>query len=67
MICFSSFVFQNRCMDTENKEVFYVYILQSLNTKAKTPAAFGKAYPDAKFSIINKDNYLDWITDKNLT
>ena len=54
-------------MDTENKEVFYVYILQSLNTKAKTPAAFGKAYPDAKFSIINQDNYLDWITDKNLT
>ncbi len=33
---------------------------------AKTPIAFGKAYPDAKFSIINKDNYLDWITDKKL-
>ena len=30
MNCFSSFVFQNRCMDTEKKEVFYVYILQSL-------------------------------------
>ncbi|MBY0482628.1 MAG: ATP-binding protein [Chitinophagaceae bacterium] len=32
--------------------------------KAKTPIAFGKAYPDAKFFLINKDSYLDWITDK---
>ncbi len=32
--------------------------------KAKTPVAFAKAYPDAGFSIINKENYLDWITDK---
>jgi predicted AAA+ superfamily ATPase len=31
--------------------------------KVKTPIAFAKAYPDAKFSIINKDTYLDWITD----
>ncbi len=32
--------------------------------KAKTPVAFAKAYPDAKFFVINKDSYLDWITDK---
>lgn len=32
--------------------------------KAKTPVAFAKAYPDAEFSIINKENYLDWITNK---
>lgn len=30
--------------------------------KTKTPTAFGKAYPEAKFSTINKANYLDWIT-----
>lgn len=31
-------------------------------TKVKIPVAFAKAYPEANFSIINKDNYLDWIT-----
>ncbi len=30
--------------------------------KAKIPVAFAKAYPEAKFSIVNKENYLDWIT-----
>lgn len=30
--------------------------------KAKTPLAFAKAYPEAKFTIINKENYLEWIT-----
>ncbi len=32
------------------------------NAQAKTPVAFSKAYPDANFSVINKDNYLEWIT-----
>lgn len=30
--------------------------------KAKVPAAFAKAYPDATFEVINKNNYLDFIT-----
>lgn len=30
--------------------------------KAKKPVAFGKAYPEAQFSVIDRDNYLDWIT-----
>jgi len=30
--------------------------------KAKIPIAFAKAYPDAGFEIIDKNNYLDWIT-----
>lgn len=30
--------------------------------KVKIPVAFAKAYPAAQFSIINKDNYLKWIT-----
>jgi predicted AAA+ superfamily ATPase len=28
---------------------------------AKTPTEFAKSYPDAKFEIINQDNYLDFI------
>lgn len=30
--------------------------------KAKIPTAFGKAYPEAGFEVINKINYLDFIT-----
>lgn len=29
--------------------------------KVKTPVAFGKAYPEASFDVIDRDNYLDWI------
>ncbi len=32
------------------------------NAQAKIPVAFSKAYPDSNFSVINKDNYLEWIT-----
>jgi len=28
----------------------------------KCPVAFAKAYPEAKFMIVNPDNYLDWLT-----
>ena len=28
----------------------------------KIPVAFAKAYPEARFSIINRENYLDWIS-----
>ncbi len=31
------------------------------NKKSKIPTAFGKAYPDAIFEVINKQNYLDFI------
>lgn len=31
------------------------------NKKSKIPTAFGKAYPDASFEVINKQNYLDFI------
>ncbi|RDI56503.1 ATP-binding protein [Flavobacterium glaciei] len=30
--------------------------------KAKIPAAFAKAYPDATYEVINRSNYLDFIT-----
>lgn len=32
------------------------------NRKAKIPTAFAKAYPDASFEVISKNNYLDFIT-----
>jgi predicted AAA+ superfamily ATPase len=32
------------------------------NRKAKIPTAFAKAYPEASFEVVNKGNYLDFIT-----
>jgi len=32
------------------------------NNNAKKPIAFGKAYPDASFTILDQENYLDWVT-----
>ncbi|OYY09460.1 MAG: ATPase, partial [Sphingobacteriia bacterium 35-36-14] len=32
------------------------------DAKAKIPIAFAKAYPEAKFAIVDKENYLEWIT-----
>ena len=32
------------------------------NRKVKIPTAFAKAYPEATFEVINKGNYLDFIT-----
>jgi len=29
---------------------------------AKKPIAFDKAYPDAEFTLVNQDNYLQWLT-----
>lgn len=31
------------------------------NRKAKIPTAFGKAYPEASYEVVNKQNYLDFI------
>jgi predicted AAA+ superfamily ATPase len=31
------------------------------NRKAKIPTAFAKAYPEATFEVINKQNYLEFI------
>lgn len=31
------------------------------NTKAKIPAAFEKAYPKAKWDVVDKINFLDWV------
>ncbi len=34
----------------------------SPDKKVKVPAGFAKAYPNATFEKISRDNYLDWIT-----
>ena len=31
------------------------------NEKTKLPVAFAKTYPDAKFDVLNKENFLEWI------
>lgn len=41
--------------------------LQALECKwsegrSKPPTAFSKAYPDADFRVVNRSNYLEWIT-----
>jgi predicted AAA+ superfamily ATPase len=36
------------------------------NNNAKKPIAFDKAYPEAEFTIVDQENYLDWITRKPL-
>ena len=33
--------------------------------QAKMPIAFHKAYPDAAFTVVNQENYLDTITRKH--
>jgi len=32
------------------------------NSKVKIPGAFAKNYPNASFEIVDKSNYLDFIT-----
>lgn len=39
----------------------HAYEMKWKQDKAKVPAAFAKAYTEAGFKIINKENYLDWI------
>ncbi len=33
------------------------------NTKVTAPAIWGRAYPDSLFTVINRNNYLDFISD----
>jgi len=32
------------------------------NNNTRKPIAFGKAYPDASFTVVDQENYLEWIT-----
>jgi hypothetical protein len=35
------------------------------NRKTKAPGAWTKTYPHAEFVVINRDNYLKFITSKD--
>jgi predicted AAA+ superfamily ATPase len=48
------------CIEVKNQEI-EAFEFKWGNTKAKIPVAFANAYPEAKFSIISKENYLDFI------
>lgn len=52
-------------LELNNKQKLQALECKWKEDKIKIPPAFSKAYPKAKFNLINKDNYLDWIT-KNL-
>lgn len=45
-----------------NNGKLYAFECKWKNNKSKLPVAFQKAYPDAEFTIIDQDNYLQWIT-----
>jgi predicted AAA+ superfamily ATPase len=49
-------------LELDNKQHLQAIECKWKDQKVKIPAAFAKAYPDATFTIITKDNYLDWIT-----
>ena len=49
-------------LELNNKQQLAALECKWKEDKIKAPAAFSKAYPEAEFNVINKDNYLDWIT-----
>ena len=48
-------------IEIDNKQKIKAFECKWKNDKVKVPTAFDKAYSDADFSVINKDNYLDFI------
>lgn len=49
-------------LELNNKQQLTALECKWKDAKIKVPAAFSKAYPEAEFNVMNKDNYLDWIT-----
>jgi len=49
-------------LETENESIAGFEFKWNENRKSKIPTAFAKAYPGATFEIINRQNYLDFIT-----
>lgn len=42
----------------------YAFEMKYQNRKVRIPGAWSKHYPEASFTVINKDNYLSFITQK---
>lgn len=51
-------------LELNNKQQLQALECKWKEEKIKIPPAFSKAYPSAKFNLINKENYLDWVTKK---
>jgi len=49
-------------LEEKADELFAYEFKWSSRKKIKKPTAFGKAYKNANFEVISKDNYLDFIT-----
>ncbi len=49
-------------LETEANSINAFEFKWSENKKSKIPIAFAKAYPEATFEVINKQNYLEFIT-----
>lgn len=48
-------------IEINNKAISAFEFKYSSKKTPKVPVAFAKAYPKAKFKVINEKNYLDWI------
>ncbi|MFT4024272.1 MAG: ATP-binding protein [Flavihumibacter sp.] len=48
-------------VEVENGQISAYEFKYSPSRKCKKPSAFDTAYPDVPFSVITKENYLDWI------
>jgi predicted AAA+ superfamily ATPase len=50
-------------LEEENGQIKVFEFKWNANKKAKIPAAFAKAYPNADFAVINKDNFETFLYD----
>jgi len=50
-------------LELNNKQKLQAFECKWKEGKVKIPTAFSKAYPQADFHVINKENYLDWVTN----
>jgi uncharacterized protein len=48
-------------LELDNKQQLQAFECKWQNQQVKVPVAFSKAYPEAKFTAIHQDNYLEWI------
>ena len=50
-------------LELNNKQQLQAFECKWQKQQVKVPAAFSKAYPEAKFIAIHQDNYLEWIAE----
>lgn len=48
-------------LELNNRQQLQAIECKWQNRKSKKPSAFHKAYPKAAFSVVHRENYLDWI------